>query len=368
MVAEENSSRSPGISGNPSKKRQEIVENGQNDESLFSPGFRSVAAMAGWDEEALLVASLIVEDTPDRQFKQKKRTDLQSLKTPPTNSRRKRRAQRRSPASIPVTILDLDEDEPKSKQEGESTSKEETAIAEVEKHSKVDEEVDAKSSGVSSSTPSIPCLDRLREELSCAICLEICYEPSTTPCGHSFCKKCLSSAADRCGRKCPKCRQIISTGKYCKVNTVLWNTVQLLFPQEVEARKAADESATETLEEPSQSRTRSQHTRRSRRVVELRSLESSNNSAETRRNHEQPEQRIRNRPQSSRGDVARTELPGQDRDAALALRLQREEFMEAFTGPEDWRGGSLAPATARANLRAMASRAINIRMSRGRRD
>ncbi|KAG6429986.1 hypothetical protein SASPL_108045 [Salvia splendens] len=352
MVAEANSSRSPGISGNPSKKRQEIAENGQKEESLFSPGFRSVAAMAGWDEEALLVASLIVEDNPDPQFKQKKRTDLQSLKTPQTNSRsyafkfdvcRKRRAQRRSPASIPVTVLDLDEDEPKS----------------------TNEEVDAKSSDVSSSTPLIPCLDRLREELSCAICLEICYEPSTTPCGHSFCKKCLSSAADRCGRKCPKCRQIISTGKYSKVNTVLWNTVQLLFPQEVEARKAADESATEALEQPSQSRTRSQHTRQSRGVVELRSLESSNNSAERRRNREQ---RIRNRAQSSRGDVARTELPGQDRDAALALRLQREEFMEAFTGPDDRRRGSLAPATARANLRAMASRAINIRMSRGRRD
>lgn len=83
---------------------------------------------------------------------------------------RKRRAQRRSPASIPVTILDLDEDQPKStSKEGESTSIDETAIAEVEKPSKADEEVDAKSSGVSSSTPSIPCLDRLREELSCAV-------------------------------------------------------------------------------------------------------------------------------------------------------------------------------------------------------
>lgn len=26
---------------------------------------------------------------------------------------------------------------------------------------------------------------------------------------HSFCKKCLRSAADRCGKKCPKCRQLI---------------------------------------------------------------------------------------------------------------------------------------------------------------
>ncbi|XP_057772888.1 uncharacterized protein LOC130992321 [Salvia miltiorrhiza] len=354
------------------------MENGQKDESLFSPGFRSVAAMAGWDEEALLIASLIVEDTPDRQFKQKKRSDLHSLKTPPTNSRRKRRAQRQSPIPvtvldldedepIPVTVLDLDEDEPKPKQESESTSKEGTGIAEVEKHSSrvEDEEVNAKSSGVSSSTPSIPCLDRLREELSCAICLEICYEPSTTPCGHSFCKKCLSSAADRCGRKCPKCRQIISTGKYCKVNTVLWNTVQLLFPQEVEARKAAD-SASESGEHP-QSRTRNHHITRSRAVEDLRSLESSShgNGAERRRNHER--ERTRSRPQSGRGDTTRTELASQDRDAALALRLQREEFMEAFSMPDD-RRSSLAPATARANLRAMASRAINIRIGRGRRD
>lgn len=69
----------------PSKNRQEIVERNEN---LLSPGFRSVAAMAGWDEEALLIASLIVEDTPDRNFKQKKRSVFNTLKTPPTNSRR----------------------------------------------------------------------------------------------------------------------------------------------------------------------------------------------------------------------------------------------------------------------------------------
>ena len=77
----------------------------------------------------------------------------------------------------------------------------------------------------------------LKEELSCAICLEICFEPSTTPCGHSFCKKCLRSAADKCGKRCPKCGQLISNSRSCTVNTVLWNTIQLLFPQ-VEARKA----------------------------------------------------------------------------------------------------------------------------------
>lgn len=151
-----------------------------------------------------------------------------------------------------------------------------------------------------------------------------------------------------------------SNSKYCTVNTVLWNTIQLLFPQEVEARKTAD--STSESPEPKvgvPTRTRSHNTRY--RVVEaLNSPESERNDAERRRNH----QRIRNR--SSRAEVTRTAvLPNQDEDAALALRLQREEFMGAYREPSDERRNSVS--TARANLRAMASRAINIRI-RGRRD
>lgn len=47
--------------------------------------------------------------------------------------------------------------------------------------------------------------------------------------------------------------------------------------------------------------------------------------------------------------------PDQDQDAALALRLQREEFMEAFRDSQVQTTSSLS--LARANLRAMASRA-----------
>jgi hypothetical protein len=43
--------------------------------------------MAGWDEEALLLASLIVEDTPDRDSKHKRRFVLNS-KSPLSNSSR----------------------------------------------------------------------------------------------------------------------------------------------------------------------------------------------------------------------------------------------------------------------------------------
>ena len=52
-------------------------------EKLLSPRFRFVAAMASWDEEALMIASAIVEDTLDRHFKQKKCPNLQSSKPLP---------------------------------------------------------------------------------------------------------------------------------------------------------------------------------------------------------------------------------------------------------------------------------------------
>lgn len=79
MANEEESKKSP---QNPKS------EDGEKCSTLFSPGFRSVAAMAGWDEEALLMASLVVEDTPDRNPKHKKRNALLNSNTPSTNSRR----------------------------------------------------------------------------------------------------------------------------------------------------------------------------------------------------------------------------------------------------------------------------------------
>lgn len=156
-----------------------------------------------------------------------------------------------------------------------------------------------------------------------------------------------------------RCINVYSNGKYCTVNTVLWNTIQLLFPQEVEARKTT-ESTSESLEPQGgvPTRTRS-HNSRNRVVEALNSPESERNDAERRRIRH----RIRSR--SLRADDTRTAvLPNQDEDAALALRLQREEFMGAYREPDERRN---AVSTARANLRAMASRAISIR-ARGRRD
>ncbi|XP_073019065.1 uncharacterized protein [Primulina eburnea] len=344
---------------NTSKKQPEISEDCPGNQNLFSPRFRSVAAMAGWDEEALLIASHIVEDTPDRLCKQRRRSDIQHLKTSPTNSRRKRRAHRNSPVSNPETCLDLEEEDDSTsyQQGGDKKNIEVNIVAKVEPNRESIKE-DGKDSGVSSPSPVIPCLDQLREELSCAICLEICYEPSTTPCGHSFCKQCLRSAADKCGKRCPKCRQLISNWRYCTVNTVLWNTIQLLFPREVEARKAGTTSDTSTTtratrEENSPARTR-HRSRRNRSIQALNSPETDDTDSDRRNRRRLRSLSSRISGTLGRGEEAslRRDLPSQDEDA---LRLQREEFMEAFSVvPDEHRRSSLAQA--RANLIAMASR------------
>lgn len=55
--------------------------------------------------------------------------------------------------------------------ENEKVSREEKTNEEAEKL-RGDEEVNGKSSDVSSSSSVIPCIDRLREELSCAVRIE----------------------------------------------------------------------------------------------------------------------------------------------------------------------------------------------------
>ncbi|KAL6136155.1 hypothetical protein ACLB2K_061456 [Fragaria x ananassa] len=133
------------------------------------------------------MASLIVDDTPEQDTKQKKRSVFRSKTTPPTNSsRRKRRVQRKSPVSIPVGVLDLDSVET-TKEESVKEKVEPEIVVVNEEKKRRENEKKGESSGASCSSSNLPCIDKLRDELSCAICLEICFEPSTTPCGHSAC-------------------------------------------------------------------------------------------------------------------------------------------------------------------------------------
>ncbi|KAI7865287.1 hypothetical protein BDF14DRAFT_1827320 [Spinellus fusiger] len=48
----------------------------------------------------------------------------------------------------------------------------------------------------------------LESDMECAICCTRFYEPSTTPCGHTFCRPCLVRSFDH-QRNCPVCRETL---------------------------------------------------------------------------------------------------------------------------------------------------------------
>lgn len=50
----------------------------------------------------------------------------------------------------------------------------------------------------------------LRREMDCAICCALLYQPWTTPCGHTFCQHCITSALAH-SPLCPTCRTRLTT-------------------------------------------------------------------------------------------------------------------------------------------------------------
>ncbi|XP_067227442.1 E3 ubiquitin-protein ligase TRIM39-like [Chanodichthys erythropterus] len=67
----------------------------------------------------------------------------------------------------------------------------------------------------------------LNEELQCSICLEVFTDPVTTPCGHNFCRTCLSKCwtnTQTCF--CPFCKEKFSKRPDLKINTTLREVAQ----------------------------------------------------------------------------------------------------------------------------------------------
>ncbi|XP_059410967.1 bifunctional apoptosis regulator-like isoform X2 [Carassius carassius] len=78
-------------------------------------------------------------------------------------------------------------------------------------------------------------------EFTCHCCYQVLVDPTTLTCGHSFCRHCLAnwwaSALPRVRRDCPECRAVW-TG-FPKVNILLRDAVEKLFPADVNRRKQA---------------------------------------------------------------------------------------------------------------------------------
>ncbi|XP_052391554.1 tripartite motif-containing protein 16-like [Carassius gibelio] len=71
-----------------------------------------------------------------------------------------------------------------------------------------------------------------QKELMCSVCLDLLKDPVTIPCGHSYCKICITDCWDQEDQKrvysCPQCRQTFSPRPALATNTILAEVVEKL--------------------------------------------------------------------------------------------------------------------------------------------
>ncbi|CAL8290298.1 unnamed protein product, partial [Lota lota] len=65
------------------------------------------------------------------------------------------------------------------------------------------------------------------ENFSCSICLDVFNSPVSTPCGHNFCRTCITTFWDgRVQYKCPVCNNLFQTRPDLQVNTFISEMVK----------------------------------------------------------------------------------------------------------------------------------------------
>ncbi|XP_026109157.1 LON peptidase N-terminal domain and RING finger protein 2-like isoform X2 [Carassius auratus] len=86
-------------------------------------------------------------------------------------------------------------------------------------------------------------------DFECSLCMRLFYEPVTTPCGHTFCLKCLERCLDHCPN-CPLCKENLSeylaTRAYNKT-LIMEELLQRYFCDELSERQKVHEEELKEL-------------------------------------------------------------------------------------------------------------------------
>ncbi|XP_068451769.1 E3 ubiquitin-protein ligase TRIM21-like [Clinocottus analis] len=86
------------------------------------------------------------------------------------------------------------------------------------------------------------------DQFLCSICLDVFTDPVTTPCGHNFCKNCITehwNTSYRC--QCPMCKEVFATRPDMKVNTFISEMVS-------QFRQSAQQKASSSSSEQQESK------------------------------------------------------------------------------------------------------------------
>ncbi|XP_054475275.1 E3 ubiquitin-protein ligase TRIM21-like [Anoplopoma fimbria] len=87
------------------------------------------------------------------------------------------------------------------------------------------------------------------DQFLCSICLDVFTDPVSTPCGHNFCKTCITQHWDvnvQC--QCPNCKKVFNTRPELRVNTFI-SEMAAQFRQSAQ-QKARNSSSEEQADKP----------------------------------------------------------------------------------------------------------------------
>ncbi|XP_053314664.1 LON peptidase N-terminal domain and RING finger protein 1 isoform X2 [Spea bombifrons] len=86
-------------------------------------------------------------------------------------------------------------------------------------------------------------------DFECSLCMRLFYEPVTTPCGHTFCKKCLERCLDHTPQ-CPLCKESLTeylASRNYNMTYLLEELIKKYLPEELSERKKIHEEETDEL-------------------------------------------------------------------------------------------------------------------------